>query len=101
MSSDVENLKQTYGAQHGEAFSFCELSSLMIVQENDIRTTLFRQQDRAQFSRTKGMLLEDGSEGLRIAELLIFYPIGADNFRCSGQAISCDHDLFVDFRRND
>ena len=101
MSSDVESLEQTYGSQHGKAFFFCELPSLVIVQENGIRTALFRQQNRTQLSRTKGMLLEGHREGFRIAELSTFYPSSASNLRGSRQAISSDHHFSIDFRRND
>jgi hypothetical protein len=101
MSSGVESLQQTYGSQHGEAFSFCELPSPVIVQKNDIRTALFRQQNRAQLSRPKGMLFAEDREGFRIAELSTFYPIGASNLCGSRQAFSSDHHFFVDFRRND
>ncbi len=63
MPSDIESLQQTNGSHHGETFSFCKLAGLVIVQEHCIGPALFRQKNRTQLSRTKGILIEGHGQG--------------------------------------
>lgn len=97
ISSDVKSLEQPHGPEHGKAFSFCELASLMVVQKDGIRLAFLCQKNRAQLSCTKRMLLEEHSQSFVVAERSTFYPSGVGNFRRSRQAFSGNHHLFVNF----